>query len=153
MNGFLSFLLLLIAASLLLISAAAIARRSGREESPAELAAMALMSGLAMGFLSYFLLASMLAAFPIALAGVLVMSWLRRGATLQPSAFFSGFGGLWTFLFGWQRWNDLSDPAVTYPGWTVYPLALGVALLVLGAVLGVMLRFAPRAGVDDPSAS
>lgn len=153
MNGFLAFLLLLIAASLLLIATVAIKRRSGREESPGELAAMALMSGLAMGYLSYFLLGSVMAAFPIALAGVLVASWLRRGRTRQPSAFFIGFGGLWTLLFGWQRWNDLSDPAVTYPGWTVYPLALGVALLVLGVALGVMLRFMPGAGVDDSVAS
>ncbi|MEO8252156.1 MAG: hypothetical protein ABI578_06745 [Chloroflexota bacterium] len=144
MNGFLAFLLLLIAASLLLISGVAIKRRSGREESAGELAVMALMSGVAMGYLSYFLLGSAMAAFPIALAGVLVASWLHRAETLQTSAFCIGFGGLWTFFFGWQRWNDLSDPAVSYPGWTVYPLALGVALLVLGVVLGVLPRVLPR---------
>jgi hypothetical protein len=101
---------------------------------------MSLMSGLTMGFLSYFLLGSMLVVFPIALAAVLVVEWIRWGHTGQPAAFLIGFGGLWTFLFGWQRWNDLSDPAVTYPGWTPYPLALGVALLTFGVVLSVAKR-------------
>lgn len=142
MNGLLSFLLLLIAASLLLLAAVTIRRRSGRGESAAETQAMALMLGLAIGFLGYFLLVSLLFVFPLAVAAILTWSWLRHGDMAQPGAFLLGFGGLWTALLGAQRWNDLVDPAVTLPGWTTYPLATGVATLVFGLTL---LVAAPRA--------
>lgn len=134
-NGFLSFLLLLIAASLLLLAAVTVRRRSGRGESAVQTQAMALMLGLTIGFLGYFLMASLLFVFPVAVAAVLAWSWLRRGDLAQPGAFLLGFGGLWTALLGVQRWNDLLDPAVTLPGWTAYPLATGVATLVFGVAL------------------
>jgi hypothetical protein len=51
-----------------------------------------------------------------------------------------GFGLLWTAMFGWPRLNDLSDPAITYPGWTPYPLAVGVALVALGLALVIATR-------------
>ena len=96
------------------------------------------MLGLAIGFLSYFLLASVLFLFPVAVAAILAWSWLRRGSTAEPGLFLMAFGGLWTVLLGLQRWNDLSDPAVSLPGWTAYPLAGGVAMLVAGMWLGVV---------------
>jgi hypothetical protein len=134
-NGFLSFLLLLIAASLLLLAAVMVRRRSSRGESAVQTQAMALMLGLAIGFLGYFLLGSLLFVFPLTVAAVLAWSWLRHGDMAQPGAFLLGFGALWTVLLGAQRWDDLVDPAITHPGWTAYPLATGVATLVLGLAL------------------
>jgi hypothetical protein len=135
MSGYLSFLLLLIAASLLLLAAIMVRRRNGLGESAAQGQAMALMFGMAIGFLGSFLLASLLFVFPLALAAVLAWSWLRRGEMAQPGAFLIGFGGLWTTLFTAQRLSDLVDPAVTLPAWTAYPLATGVATLLLGLAM------------------
>lgn len=98
------------------------------------------MLGLAIGFLTYFLLASVLFVFPVAVAALLAWSWLHRGSTAEPGLFLLAFGGLWTILLGWQRWNDLSDPAVSIPQWTAYPLAAGVAMLVAGVWLRVTAR-------------
>lgn len=139
-NGVLAFLLLLIAAALLLLAAAAVGRSRGRPASRSEDDAKILMLGLAIGFLTYFLLASVLFVFPVAVAALLAWSWLHRGSTAEPGLFLLAFGGLWTILLGWQRWNDLSDPAVSIPEWTVYPLAAGVAMLVAGVWLRVTAR-------------
>jgi hypothetical protein len=35
------------------------------------------------------------------------------------------------------RANDLADPAVTVPGWTPVPLAIGVAAVILGTSLAL----------------
>ena len=45
-----------------------------------------------------------------------------------------------------SRLNDLADPAVTLPGWTPVPTAIGAALLILGVTL-VALR-SPHGGPE-----
>ena len=135
MNGFASAALLLVALGLLVLVLVASRRRSGRLPSPEHGLAMALMTGLATGFLALVFLGHPFMLFPLGVAAVLVVSWLREVRLADAGALLLGWGALWTAMFAWQLLNDLSDPAVSYPGWTPYPLAAGAALTVLGIVL------------------
>jgi hypothetical protein len=73
--------------------------------------------------------------FPLAIGAVLLAGWIRPMRPALIGGLLLGFGLMWTAMFGWQRLNDLSAAAVTIPGWTPYPLAVGVSLTVMGVVL------------------
>jgi hypothetical protein len=105
---------------------------------------MAGMTGTALGFLLYVMWVPPLIVFPIVVAGILVADWLARGDLLLLGSFLVGAGGLWAGLQSLSLINDLGDEAVTTPGWTPIPLALGVALTILGAALVVATRRPPR---------
>jgi hypothetical protein len=145
MDGGTAVILLLVALALLLLAASALRRRSGTAPSTSQAVAMALMTGLALGFLALVFLGHPFMLFPLAISAVLVAGWIRQVQPALIGALLLGFGLLWTAMFGWQRLNDLSDAAVSYPGWTPYPLAAGFALIVLGVVL---LPFPPRATAE-----
>jgi hypothetical protein len=145
MDGTVALILLLVALALLLLGASALRRRSGRAPSSPQSIAMALMTGLALGFLALVFLGHPFMLFPLAIGAVLLAGWIRPMRLALIGALLLGFGLLWTAIFGWQRLNDLSDAAVSYPGWTPYPLAAGVAFTVLGVAL---LLFSPRASAE-----
>lgn len=145
MNGTTAVILLLVALALLLLGASALRRHSGRTPSGPQSIAMALMTGLALGFLALVFLGHPFMLFPLAIGAVLLASWVRPMRLALIGALLIGFGLLWTAMFGWQRLNDLSDAAVSYPAWTPYPLAAGVALIVIGVVL---LLSSPRASAE-----
>lgn len=105
---------------------------------------MAGMTGITIGFLVTFLSASMLALGPVAIAGVLIAAWWRRGQTALVGAFLIGGGVLVAFMNGMWLVDDLTDAAVSYPGWTPIPLGLGVAAAILGASLLVAASFHAR---------
>ena len=65
--------------------------------------------------------------FPAAVGGIVVADWLRRRDWLLLGSFLVGAGGLWAVMSGWALVNDMADAAVSTPGWTPIPLALGAA--------------------------
>ena len=130
-----SLSLLFVAAGLLVIAAASIGRARGHAPSRASSALMAGMTGLGLGFVLYVLLVPPLILFPVAVAGIVVADWLRRRDWLLLGSFLVGAGGLWAVMSGWALVNDLADDAVSTPGWTPIPLALGAAVTIVGAAL------------------
>lgn len=98
---------------------------------------MAAMTGIAVGFLVMFLSASPLTLGPIGIGLMLVASWWRRNQTGPIGAFLVGMGIMVALLNGMGLVNDYADPAVSIPGWTPVPLALGVALAIFGSALVV----------------
>lgn len=94
---------------------------------------MAGMTGLGLGFVLYVLFVLPLILFPAAVAGIVVADWLRRRDWLLLGSFLTGAGGLWAVMSGWALVNDLTDAAVSYPGWTPIPLAMGAAATIVGA--------------------
>jgi hypothetical protein len=145
MDGTVALILLLVALALLLLGASALRRRSGRAPSSPQSIAMALMTGLALGFLALVFLGHPFMLFPLAIGAVLLAGWIRPMRPALIGGLLLGFGLMWTAMFGWQRLNDLSDAAVTIPGWTPYPLAVGVSLTVMGVVL---LLASPEANAE-----
>lgn len=137
MNGYLAFLLLLVAAGLLVLAAGWSA--TGHAEWRRNAEAKVLLFGLAIGYLTYFLIGTVLVFFPLAIAAV-AMTARTRSALPDAGTFLVACAGSWVVFLGLRHWNDLADPAVTQPGWTPYPLALAAALTVLGLVL----RFGAR---------
>jgi hypothetical protein len=135
MHGFASAALLLVAAGLLVLVLVGARGRCGRPPSSEQGLAMALMTGLATGYLALVSLGHPLMFFPLGVAAVLVVSWLRVARLADAGSLLLGWGALWTTMFAWQLLNDLSDPAVSYPGWTPYPLAAGAAMVILGLAL------------------
>jgi hypothetical protein len=138
MQGLTAVVLLLVALALLLLGASALRRRSGMTPSASQSVAMALMTGAALGFLALVFLGHPFMLFPLAIGVALLAGWARPARLALIGALLLGFGLLWAAMFGWQRLNDLADPAVSYPGWTPFPLAAGLALTVLGIVLLTM---------------
>lgn len=130
-----SLSLLFVAAGLLVIAGASIGRARGHEPSRASSALMAGMTGLGLGFVLYVLFVLPLILFPAAVAGIVVADWLRRRDWLLLGSFLTGAGGLWAVMSGWALVNDLTDAAVSYPGWTPIPLAMGAAATIVGAAL------------------
>ncbi len=135
-------LLLVVAAGLMLVAASYVTRQRGAEAGTGVRIGMAAMTGLALSFLIRVLVVLPLVVFPMAMTGILVASWLSRGRLDELGAFLVAGGGLWALDEVYARLNDVSDPAVIYPGWTPIPLALAVALTVLGGALiaGVRLQ-------------
>lgn len=140
MGATLSILLLFVALGLLLLAAATLRRRSGVASRSGQTLAMAMMTGLALGFLALVFLGHPYMLLPLGIGGVLLFGWLRPPQPRAIGALLLGFGVLWTVMLGWSLLNDLADPAVSAPGWTPYPLAAGAALLVLGLVLTLGTR-------------
>ena len=138
MNDAASLLLLLVAAGLLIVLGVGLGRERGRQPSARDTALMAGMTGIAIGFLVMFLSGSPLAVGPIAIAGVLVAAWWRRAQTALVGAFLVGGGGLVALMSGMWLLNALGDPAVSYPGWTPVPLALGVAAVIFGTSIVIV---------------
>jgi hypothetical protein len=90
---------------------------------------------MALGFLLYVMWVPPLILFPIVVGGTLAADWLARSALLLLGSFLVGAGGLWAVMQGLALINDLSDEAVSIPGWTPVPLALSVAVTILGSAL------------------
>ena len=99
------------------------------------MAATAAMFGLAVGFLFRVVWISPLGLFPVALAVLVAVDWGRRGRVTELGAFLMGIGAMWTWGEISSVINDLSDDAVTYPGWTPIPLAVSLIALIFGAAL------------------
>lgn len=133
-----SILLLAVAAGLLLLAGVSIGRLRGRQASGTTYTVMAAMTGTALGFLLRLLWVAPLIVFPLAVAGILIAAWLSRREWRLLGAFLVGAGGLWAAMEVLALANDLADPAVTIPGWTPIPLAIGVAAAILG-VTGVLI--------------
>ena len=74
-------------------------------------------------------------AFPFVIAGMLVASWLQQRSWLPLGAFLVGGGALLFAMQAMRRVNDLADAAVTIPGWSPIPMAIGAALAIFGTSL------------------
>lgn len=124
--------LLFVAAALLLLAGMAIGRSRGRAPGRAIAGVMAAMTGLGTGFLGLVMPVVPLIAFPLSLAAILVVTWVLRREWHLLAWFLIGTGGFWALSQGLVLVNDVSDPAVTIPGWSPVPLALGVSAVILG---------------------
>jgi hypothetical protein len=100
---------------------------------------MAAMTGIALCFLFIVMPVIPLVVVPFVIGGMLLAAWARERAWRRLGAFLIGSGGLLFAMQLFHRLNDLADPAVTVPGWTPIPMALGAALSILGVTL-VALR-------------
>jgi hypothetical protein len=134
-NGVASLLLLFVAVGLLVLAGVSIGRTRGREPSERDAALMAAMVGAASAFLLMILLVTPLVVLPGLVIGVLVTDWVRGGRLLHLGAFCFGGGLLVATMQTLTVLNDLSDPAVSVPGWTPIPLAASVAITVVGVAL------------------
>ena len=135
MSGFVACVLIFVAAGLLAVSAAMASRAAGREPSGWTSAGMAGMLGLALGFTLRVVWITPLGFFPIGLAAMLIADWVRHHRGREFGAFLMGAGVFWVWGEISSRMNDLSDAAVTNPGWTPIPLAVSLTALILGATL------------------
>ena len=96
---------------------------------------MAAMNGVAVTFLFVVMPIIPLVIFPFMVAGILVASWISARHWRPLGAFLAGGGALLFAMQALSRANDLADPAVTIPGWTPVPMAVGAAFTILGAAL------------------
>lgn len=146
MSGTASILLLFVAGGLLLLAGIGVGRWRGRPPSGRETAIMAAMTGVAVTFLFVVMPVIPLVIFPFVIAGTLVATWISERAWRSLGAFLAGGGLLLFAMQAMSRANDLADPAVTVPGWTPIPMAVGAALAILGATLLTVdsPRSAPR---------
>ena len=145
MNGIASILLLFVAAGLLLLAGIGIGRWRGRPPSAGETALMAAMTGVAVTFLVIVMPVIPIVIFPFVVAGVLVTHWIREGSWRPLGAFLAGGGSLLFAMQATARANDLADAAVSIPGWSPIPMAVGAALAVVAATL---LALRPSRGED-----
>ena len=135
MSGFVACVLIFVAAGLLAVSAAMASRAAGREPSGWTSAGMAAMLGLALGFILRVVWITPLGFFPIGLAAMLIADWVRHQRGGEFGSFLVGAGAIWVWAEISAVMNDLSDAAVTTPGWTPIPLAVSLTALILGATL------------------
>jgi hypothetical protein len=141
-----SLSLLFVAAALLVLAGMSVGRARGQPPSAFSTALLAGMTGIALGFVMYVMWVPPLLLFPVVVAGILMADWLVRGAMVPLGAFLIGAGGLWAAIQSVALVNDLSDEAVSIPGWTPFPLALSFAATILGAALIVAItRGSPEA--------
>jgi hypothetical protein len=136
-----SIVLLFVAGGLLLV-AVSHWTAFGRAEPAATRYGLAVMSGLALGFLSLSVAVFPLIVFPVVMAVVLIRHWLAEGRLTELGAFLVAGASFWVLELGYARLTDLGDPAVVTPGWTPIPLAVATALVVLGATLILGARLA-----------
>jgi hypothetical protein len=134
-NGTASLLLLFVAAGLLVLAGIGIGRWRGRPPSGAETALMAAMTGVAVMFLLAIIPVIPIVIFPFTIAGMLVASWIQTRSWRPFGAFLVGAGSLLLTMEALRRANDLADPAVTIPGWSPIPMAVGAAVAIIGATL------------------
>jgi hypothetical protein len=79
------------------------------------------------------------ALIPLVTLGVL---YARRSRGADLGVLLGAFAAVWTAFEAWRWLNGASDPAVSIPGWTPFPLAAAVALLVIAiaVVIGASLQ-------------
>lgn len=130
-----SLALLFVAVGLLLLAGVAIGRSGGRAPGRASAGVMAAMTGLATGFLALVMAVIPLIAFPLVMGTILLGAWTQRREWHLVGWFLIGAGSFSALSQALVLANDLSDRAVTIPGWSPVPLALGVA----GAILGLTI--------------
>ena len=135
MNGTASLLLLFVAAGLLVLAGPGIGRSRGGVARRRDSALMAAMAGVAATFLFIVMPVIPLVLFPFVITGILLATWVAERAWLLLGGFLVGGGTLLFTMEALRRANDLGDPAVTIPGWTPLPLAIGAAATVFGACL------------------
>src|SRR6266516_6133870 len=124
MSGFVASVLIFVAAGLLAISAAMASRAAGREPPVWTSTGMAAMLGLALGFILRVVWITPLGFFPIGLSAMLTADWVRHQRGRELGGFLAGAGAFWVWGEVASVINDLSDAAVTTPGWTPIPLAI-----------------------------
>lgn len=87
-----------------------------------------------LGLYGFGLPVGLAALVPLAMMGLL---YVRRRRTADLGVLVGAFAAGWTAFEAWRWLNAASDPAVSIPGWTPFPLAAAVALLV--AAVAVMI--------------
>ena len=137
--------LLFAAAGLLVLAGVTLGRARGRPPSASARLLMAGMTGMALGFLLLVMPVLPFALFPLAVACILAADWGRRGAWALLGALLLGGGGFWLLTELQSFVNDVSDAAVSRPGWTPVPLGLSVAAVILGSALLIATRGETRA--------
>ena len=78
---------------------------------------------------------------PLVLLGLLYM-YRRRTADL--GVLFGAFAAGWAAFEAWRWLNAASDPAVSIPGWTPFPLAAAIALLIVAVAM--VIAASPQRG-------
>jgi Na+/phosphate symporter len=96
---------------------------------------MAAMTGIAVMFLVVVMPVIPMVIFPFVVTGMLVTKWVQERAWRPLGAFLVGGGSLLFAMQLMRRANDLADAAVTIPGWSPIPMAVGAAIAILGATL------------------
>jgi len=85
------------------------------------------------------LLVGLVVLLPLAMLGLLY-AYRRRTADL--GVLFGAFAAGWAAFEGWRWLNAASDPAVSIPGWTPFPLAAAVALFLIA--VAVVIAASPQ---------
>ncbi len=77
---------------------------------------------------------------PVTVSAHLGSGWIARRQWLPLGFYLVGAAGFWLSWEAWLAWNDLTDQAVSRPGWSPVPLAVALAVALVGAgVLGASL--------------
>jgi hypothetical protein len=134
-SGAASPLLLFVAGGILVLAGVGLGRRRGRPPSERDTAIMAALTGVAVSFLFVAMPVIPIVIFPFVIAGTLVATWIAERAWRALGAFLFGGGLLVVAMEAIGRANDIADPAVTVPGWTPIPMAVGAATAIIGATL------------------
>ena len=94
---------------------------------------------LRLGLDGFGLPAGLATLIPLALLGLL---YIRRRRTADLGVLLGAFAAAWVAFEAWRWLNAASDPAVSLPGWTPFPLAAAAALLfvAVAVVTGASLR-------------
>ena len=141
-----SIALLFVAAGLLVLAGAGLGRARGGAVRSSDTALMAVMTGIAVAFLLLVMPVLPLALFPASIATILLVRWTVDRRWMPIGAFLVGAGGLIVVSQVLARINDLADDAVSIPGWSPLPLAIGVAAVIVGVTLGIVGRAEERRG-------
>ena len=76
--------------------------------------------------------------------GLLIVLYLRMGRTRDVGIFLGAFAGSWTAFETWTWVNAATDPSVSIPGWTPFPLVAAVVLLVVGVGVALLGSSEPQ---------
>jgi len=98
-------------------------------------AALAAMTGVGAASLTLMLPILPYVLVPVTVSAHLGSGWIARRQWLPLGCYLLGAAGFWLSWEAWLAWNDLTDQAVSRPGWSPLPAAIALVVAVMGATV------------------
>jgi len=71
----------------------------------------------------------------VAVTAYLGSGWIARSHLVPLGCYLLGAAGFWLTWEALAAWNDLTDAAVSRPGWSPLPAAIALVVAVMGATV------------------
>jgi len=127
-------------AGLLLLSRLEVSHRQRSARIRIAEALLATVTGIGTASLTLMLPVLPYVVVPVAVTAYLASRFIARRRWLPLGCHLIGAGTFWLAWEAWSAWNDLTDTAVSRPGWSPLPLGIAAVFAVLGATLLVASR-------------